>query len=64
VATGNTVLLIEHNPDVIINADYIIDMGPGAGKNGGSVVAEGDVSKIIICADSVTGKYLKNYMGI
>ena len=64
VANGNTVLLIEHNPDVIINADYIIDMGPGAGKNGGTVVAVGDVAKVIECADSVTGKYLKTHIGI
>lgn len=60
VANGNTVLLIEHNPDVIFNADYIIDMGPGAGKNGGTVVAVGNAAKIIECADSVTGEYLKN----
>ena len=61
VANGNTVLLIEHNPDVILNADYIIDIGPGAGKNGGTVVVAGGVSDIVKCNDSVTGQYLKKY---
>jgi len=62
VSTENTVLLIEHNPDVILAADYIIDMGPGAGKNGGTVVAEGTVPQIMACSDSVTGEYLRRYV--
>lgn len=64
VSNENTVLLIEHNPDVILNADYIIDMGPGAGKNGGTVVTAGGVSDIMKCSESITGQYLKNYIGI
>lgn len=59
---GNSMIIIEHNPDIVINADYIIDMGPGAGKNGGEVVAEGNLQEIIECAKSKTGQYLKSYM--
>jgi len=62
VSNENTVLLIEHNTDVILNADYIIDMGPGAGKNGGTVVASGSVSDIMECCDSATGRYLRAHI--
>ncbi|MBS1587382.1 MAG: excinuclease ABC subunit UvrA [Bacteroidetes bacterium] len=56
---GNTVLVIEHNMDVIKVADYIIDMGPEGGSGGGKVVGEGTPEKIAKIADSYTGQYLK-----
>ena len=55
---GATVLVIEHDLDVIRNADYIIDMGPGGGEDGGRVVAVGTPEQIAANADSITGKYL------
>ena len=58
VDKGNTVLIIEHNLDVIKVADYIIDLGPEGGREGGSVVAEGTPEKIVV-SGSYTGKYLK-----
>ena len=59
VNKGNTVVLIEHNLDVIKNADWIIDMGPEGGEKGGEVVAIGTVQDIINCHRSYTGQYLK-----
>lgn len=55
---GNTVIVIEHNLTIIQAADYIIDFGPGAGRDGGQIVAAGKVSDIINCPESITGKYL------
>ena len=55
---GATVIVIEHDLDVIRNADYIIDMGPGGGEDGGRVVAVGTPEQIRANADSITGKYL------
>ena len=55
---GNTVIVIEHNLDVIKTADYIIDMGPGGGEEGGRVVACGTPEQIAANEESVTGKYL------
>lgn len=63
VAAGNTVIVIEHNLDLIKTADYIIDMGPEGGDGGGTVVACGTPEQIAECADSYTGAYLKNYLG-
>ncbi len=60
VKKGNSVFLIEHNPEVIMNSDYIIDLGPGAGKNGGNIIAEGSISQIMECKDSITGQYLNS----
>ena len=57
--TGNTVIVIEHNLDVVTQADWIIDMGPDGGKNGGQVVFQGAVRDIINCSASVTGQFLK-----
>ncbi len=54
-----TVIVIEHDLDVIKNADYIIDMGPGGGKDGGTVVAAGTPDEITDCSNSITGKYLR-----
>lgn len=56
---GNSVLVIEHDTDVMAAADYIVDMGPGAGKYGGRVCACGTLSQIMEQEDSVTGRYLK-----
>jgi excinuclease ABC subunit A len=58
VDRGNTVVVIEHNLDVIKNADYIIDMGPGGGDEGGYIIAEGSPEKISLNKKSTTGKYL------
>jgi excinuclease ABC subunit A len=55
---GNTVLVVEHDEDAIKIADHIIDMGPGAGIHGGSIVAEGPLQKILDAPDSLTGQYL------
>ncbi len=57
---GNTVLVIEHNLDVIKSADYIIDLGPEGGDGGGNVVVCGTPEKVAKCRKSYTGKYLKN----
>ena len=62
VDEGNTVIVIEHNLDVIKTADYILDLGPGGGKKGGKIVFEGTPEEIIKSKKSFTGKYLKNYI--
>ena len=62
VDAGNTVLVIEHNLDVIKCADYIIDLGPEGGDRGGKVVATGTPEDIAACRESYTGKYLKNVL--
>ena len=59
---GNTVLVIEHNLDVIKTADYIIDLGPEGGVGGGMLVKCGTPEEIAKCAKSYTGKYLKKYL--
>ena len=61
-ATGNTLLVIEHNLDVIKTADWIIDLGPEGGDGGGRIVAQGPPEKIIGCAESFTGQYLGSVM--
>ena len=58
VAHGATVVVIEHDLDVIRNADYIIDMGPGGGENGGRIVATGTPEQIRSCPESITGRYI------
>jgi excinuclease ABC subunit A len=55
---GNTLVVVEHDEDTIRRADHIIDIGPGAGKRGGRLVAEGSVADISAAADSATGRYL------
>jgi excinuclease ABC subunit A len=55
---GNTVIVVEHDEETIRSADHIIDVGPGAGAEGGYVVASGTVEEIMSCKDSVTGRYL------
>ena len=59
VATGNTVVVIEHNLDVIKTADYIVDMGPEGGIKGGNIIAEGKPEDIVKVKRSYTGKFLK-----
>ena len=56
---GNTVIVVEHDEATIRSADYIVDLGPGAGRHGGEVVAEGSLEKILQSRDSLTGKYLR-----
>ena len=60
--TGNTVLVIEHNLNVIKVADHIIDLGPEGGTGGGTVVACGTPEEVAECSQSYTGKYLKSYL--
>ena len=55
---GNTVIVVEHDEDTIRAADFVVDMGPGAGENGGEVVCAGTPAEIMACKDSMTGKYL------
>lgn len=55
---GNTVMVVEHDPETIFTADWILDLGPGAGENGGEVVAAGPVEEILEHPDSLTGAYL------
>ena len=62
VNKGNTVVLIEHNMDIIKNADYVIDIGPEGGINGGKIVAKGTPEEVAGNKDSHTGKYLKKVL--
>ena len=55
---GNTLIVVEHDEDTMRAADYVIDIGPGAGVNGGSVVAAGSIEDICACPESMTGQYL------
>ena len=57
--SGGTVVVIEHDLDVIRNADYILDMGPGGGEKGGRIVAAGTPAEVAQNVDSVTGRYLR-----
>ena len=58
VRNGATVMVIEHDLDIIANADYVIDMGPGGGEYGGRIVAAGTPQQIMANPESITGKYL------
>ena len=59
---GNTVVVIEHNLDVIKTADYIIDMGPEGGDRGGTVIAKGTPEEIVKVPESYTGQYVKKML--
>ena len=59
---GNTVIVIEHNLDVIKTADWIIDLGPEGGSNGGQIIAEGNPEQLTHFSNSYTGSFLKNYL--
>jgi excinuclease ABC subunit A len=61
-ASGNTLLVIEHNLDVIKTADWIIDLGPEGGDGGGRVVVQGTPEQVVACAESHTGRYLKSVL--
>lgn len=62
---GNTIIVVEHDPDVMRSADHIIDLGPGAGEHGGSVVFEGSFSELIDPQNqSLTGRYLRNELQV
>ena len=61
---GNSVIVVEHDEDTMRAADYIVDIGPGAGKNGGEVVAVGTAEDIMACKESVTGAYLSGRIKI
>ena len=62
VDQGNTVIVIEHNLDIIKSSDWIIDLGPEGGENGGNIIAEGLPEEIINNKNSYTGKFLKKYI--
>ena len=62
VDAGNTVLVIEHNLDVIKTADYLIDLGPEGGDEGGHIVASGTPEQVAAVQESYTGQYLKPYL--
>jgi excinuclease ABC subunit A len=59
ISKGNTVIIIEHNMDVIKRADYIIDLGPEGGKNGGEILFQGNINKFLNCKKSSTSNFLK-----
>ena len=61
---GNTLIVVEHDEETIKEADYIVDIGPGAGVHGGKVIAQGTVEDIMNCEDSITGKYLNGSLSI
>lgn len=61
---GNTLIVVEHDEDTMLAADYIVDIGPGAGEHGGEVVAAGSAADIMACEASVTGAYLSRRMQI
>ena len=63
VDAGNTVVVIEHNLDIIKTADHIIDLGPEGGNGGGMIVAEGTPEEVCKCKKSYTGQFLKKYLG-
>jgi len=63
INNGNTIVVIEHNLDFIIDSDYIIDMGPDAGKNGGKIVYEGYLNNIIN-SDTYTSIAIKKYLNM
>ncbi|MFN8254803.1 MAG: excinuclease ABC subunit UvrA [Bacteroidales bacterium] len=60
IEKGHSLLIIEHNPEIVKSADWIIDLGPEGGENGGQVVFEGTPENLINCSSSYTGKYLKH----
>ena len=62
VDVGNTVVVIEHNLDMIKTADYLIDLGPEGGEGGGKIVVSGTPEKVAKCEASYTGQYLKPYL--
>jgi excinuclease ABC subunit A len=64
VDNGNTMLVIEHNLDVIKSADWIVDLGPEGGAGGGSIVAEGTPEQVAKMSESYTGRFLAPLLGM
>jgi excinuclease ABC subunit A len=64
VDQGNTVVIIEHNLDVLKSVDYLIDLGPEGGKAGGQIIAEGTPEQVAACAASYTGGFLREVLGV
>ena len=62
VDAGNTVLVIEHHLDIIKCADWVLDLGPDGGKNGGTMVVEGTPETVAACPESYTGQFLKELL--
>jgi len=62
IRNGHSLIIIEHNMEIIKSADHIIDLGPEGGENGGSIVFEGTPEKLVECEESYTGKFLKRYL--
>jgi len=62
VEKGNTVIVVEHNLDIMTQADWVIDIGPLAGDNGGELVFSGTISDLLSFEKSLTGLYLKKYL--
>ena len=63
VSKGNTVVIIEHHPDIVKVADHLIDLGPEGGAAGGAIVAEGTPEEVAQVEASYTGQYLRRYFG-
>ena len=61
---GNTLIVVEHDEDTIRQADYVVDVGPGAGVHGGQIVVAGTVQQVMDCPESITGKYLSGELSI
>ncbi len=61
---GNTVIVVEHDEDAIMQADYVLDIGPGAGVNGGRIVAQGTPAEVMANPDSLTGQYLTGFQQV
>ena len=61
---GNTLIVVEHDEDTMMNADQIVDIGPGAGEHGGQLIAQGTAEEIMACPESITGQYLSGKRGI
>ena len=59
VDRGNTIIVIEHNLDVVKMADYVVDLGKEGGKAGGNIIFSGSPEELVACKESYTGKYLK-----
>jgi excinuclease ABC subunit A len=62
VDQGNTVIIIEHNLDVLKSVDYLVDMGPEGGSEGGNIVCAGTPEQVAACPESYTGGYLKKVL--
>ena len=62
ISKGHTVIIIEHNPAVILAADHVIDLGPEGGNEGGTIVCTGTPEEVAQCKESYTGKYLKQIL--